>query len=252
MDRIPIGNEVREVGPDSNLEAGNPGEKLLLEGQQLREQGRTLEAIDSLNRAINEFAIQHDHARFAHAILDRAICYQHLYQFTGNDFGYAVLYRKDAEAMLTIVEAENIEVERDQAYFMNAKASSIFADYPSAIGFFTRAIESMPEARAAQKGDWRTNLGKALYLNGEKDRGVAEILEGIEQVKQHAQDVDAYTSNVWISGGYLRLAELLREDSPQKSEGYLEEAKKIVENDPQQVVRKKQIENFESSGKTGL
>ncbi len=70
-------------------------------------------------------------------ILDRAICYQHLYQFYENHRGFAVLYKKDAEAMLEIVEAEKLD-ELDQAYFINAKARVLFREYEGRWNFSRR------------------------------------------------------------------------------------------------------------------
>jgi tetratricopeptide (TPR) repeat protein len=228
------------------------GEQLLLEGQRLREAGETLEAIGSITRAIVEFSDEHNRARLAHALLDRAICYQHLCQSHGNDPAFAVLCKKDAEAMLEIAEAEKIEDELDQAYFINAKAALLFGDHTKAVELFRLAIEKISRVRAAQMGDWRTNLGKAMYLSGEKEQGIQEILDGVEQVQEFSDEVDAYTFNVWVSGGYLRLAELLRLDDPEQSARYLAEAKRIIDSDESQVVRRIQVENFEKTGITGL
>lgn len=223
------------------------GEQLLLQGQQLREQGKTFEALDFLNRALEAFAQEQDYARFAHALLDRGICWQHLYQFNGNDFGFAALYKKDAEAMLEIVVAKQASQELGQAYFMNAKAAVVFKEYDKAIAFFIKAIENIRD-RPAQKGDWRVNLGKALYLNGEKEKGVTEMLAGIADIQSHATEVDSYTANVWLSGGYLRLAEALRQDDPAESKKYLGHAKAITDADPQQIIRKRQLETLLKNG----
>lgn len=226
--------------------------ELLKQGQQLRENGQTFEALDAINRSLDFFSYVQDYSGFAHAILDRAICWQHLYQFHNNDYGFAVLYKKDAESMLEIVEAKNITTQEAGAYFINAKAMMLFDNYDQAIENFNLSIAKMTTDRNAQKGDWQTNLGKAMYLKGKKQEGVQLILEGIERVKKYSDEIDQYTANVWISGGYIRLAEVLQKDNAKLSEDYLQKAKVIIEADPRQIVRKKQIENYLKTQKTGI
>jgi tetratricopeptide (TPR) repeat protein len=226
----------------------NPAEKKLLLAQQLREQGKTLQALDALNSALLAFAAQRNYSRFSHALLDRTICWQHLYQFNNNDIVYAVLHKKDAESMLEIVQNKNIKKELSGAYFVNAKANMLYADYGKAVNFFTKALKKLSPNKKMQKGDWLTNLGKAYYLNGHKPMGLKIILTGIAQLQKHAGEIDNYTYTVWLSGGYLRLAEILKKDSPAKSNNYLGMAKKIIATDPRQIIRKKQLRNFALDG----
>jgi tetratricopeptide (TPR) repeat protein len=228
------------------------GEKLLLQGQRLRERGKTLEALNVLNIALEAFVKEKNYARFTHALLDRAICWQHLHQFNNNDFAFAILYKKDAEAMLEIVKAKNIKTQIAEAYFINGKAQMFFANYKQAEDFFSKALKKLSVSKKAQRGDWLTNFGKAKYLNGQKQKGLKEILDGIDQLKKHRGEIGQYIFKVWLSGGYLRLAETLTQDSPKESKQYLKQARMVIESDPRQIVRKKQLENFIKSGFSGL
>jgi tetratricopeptide (TPR) repeat protein len=130
------------------------GENLLLQGQQLREQGKTFEALDCLNRALEVFVSEQDYSRFSHTLLDRAICWQHLYLFNNKDIAFAILYKKDSEAMMEIVQEKNLSNELTQAYFTNAKAYLMFKDYPKAIELFKKSIDGLKESQVAQKGDF--------------------------------------------------------------------------------------------------
>lgn len=229
----------------------NP-EQLLKQGQDLRETGQTLEAIDKFNQALDAFATDRNHAQFVHALLDRAICWQHLSQFHGNDFSFAVLFKKDAEAAIEIVEMRNIEKELATTLFMNAKAAMMFGDFDHAAEVFHKAISNMTPDRQAQRGDWQTNLGKALYLSGDKKSGLKTLLAGIEQIKKHSSEVTDYESRVWLTGGLMRLAEILATDKPEQASKYLVEAREIIESDPTLTVRQKQLENYLKTGITGL
>jgi tetratricopeptide (TPR) repeat protein len=233
-----------------NTDMANTGKELLIVGQTLREQGKTFEALDMINQSLDAFAKEQNDADFAHALIDRAICWQHLWQFS-DYLGFAVLYRKDAEAVLELVKSKNIDREEAGAYFINAKAAVIFGDYKKAVELFEIAISKMSPDRSAQKGDWQTNLGKAIYFSGDKDKGLKEALSGIEQIEKYSSEADEYTSKVWLSGGYMRLAEMLASDSPSESKKYLDQAQKIVA-DPKFSIRQKQIQAFIKTGKTGL
>ncbi len=46
-------------------------------------------------------------------------------------------------------------------------------------------------------------------------------------MQEFSDEIDEYTFNVWVSGGYLRLAEVLCSDDPEKSAEYFAEAKKL-------------------------
>jgi tetratricopeptide (TPR) repeat protein len=228
------------------------GQASLEKGQKLREAGETLEAIDAINRSIAVFASEKNYSAFAHAILDRAICWQHLYQFYDNDFGYAVLYKKEAEGMLEIVLEKKIQKELALAFYINAKAQMIYGNYKKAVELFNQALKNISPDRKAQRGDWETNLGKALYLSHNKSKGLQEMLQGLEIIKTHRREVDDYTAQVWISGAYLRLAETLKLDRPSDSKKYLKQARAIIDSEASQVVRKKQLANYLKTGKTGL
>ncbi len=227
------------------------GKELLIEGEELRESGKTLEALDKINRSLDAFSFEQNYGGFAHALLARAICWQHLYQFHNLDFGFATLSKKDAEAMLEIVKEKNIVEEVSGAYFWNAKAALIFGEYIKAVEMFETALQKMTPGRNAQKGDWLTNWGKALYFSGRKDVVIQKALEGVEQIKKYSTEVDDYTFKVWLSGGYIRLTEMLAQDNPAESKKYLEQAQQLIA-EPKFTVRQKQIEAFLKNGKTGL
>ena len=230
---------------------GKDGENLLLEGQQLREAGLTYDAVAKLNAAMAQFISDEDFARYAHALLDRAICWQHLYQETGDGI-FVILFQSDAETMLKIAESKNLDSELFQAYFANGKANMLQKDYAQAVEFYRQAIGAMPAGHEAQKGDWLAHLGKAEYWAGQKEAGLKDTLDGIELIKKHMHELDSYTTNVWLSGGYLRLADTLKSNDKAASDRYLAEARKIIESDQTQIMRRKNLKRFEQTGEAGV
>jgi tetratricopeptide (TPR) repeat protein len=226
----------------------NQGENLLREGQDLREKADPVKSIDVFNHALEVYAKEGNFERFAHTLLDMALAYQQLSQANNNSREFVRLCESSAAAMLKIVEERGLESKKSEAYFINGKAKSLLAEYRLAADYYRKAIDYIAPEKQAQKGDWQTNLGKAVYLSGQREKGRQMILDGIEQVKNHAADAGEYEINVWVSGGYLRLSEVLRSDDEEAAAEYLSEAEKIIKSDPKQIVRK----NFKKTGVTGL
>ena len=212
----------------------------------MRESGQTLDALDMIHRALEQFVVEKNYAGQAHCLLSRAICWQHLYQFHASEPVYASLYRKDAEAMLEIVLSKQIANETANAYYITAKAQMMMGNFDRAATLFQDALKYLDPARQAQAADWQANYGKALYLHGQKEQGLELMIRSLEALRQHAKEVDSYTANVWISGALLRLAECTKEEK------YLTEAKQVINSDPKQIVRKKQLENYLKTGSSGV
>jgi tetratricopeptide (TPR) repeat protein len=222
------------------------GKELLEQGERLREAGQTLDALDIIHRALEQFVAEKNYAGQAHCLLARAICWQHLYQFHGSEPVYVLLYRKDAEVMLELVLSKQIANETANAYYISAKAQMMIGNFDQAATLFQDALRYLDPSRQAQAADWQTNYGKALYLSDQKEQGLGLMIRGLEELHEHAKEVDSYTANVWISGALLRLAECTKEEK------YLKEAEKMINSDPKQVVRKKQLENYLKTGSTVL
>jgi hypothetical protein len=58
---------------------------------------------------------------------------------------------------------------------------------------------------------------------------------------------DSYLINVWTSGGYMHLAEILVNDSPQQSKIALQKAKNIIDSDDRLIIRRRQLATLISS-----
>jgi hypothetical protein len=61
---------------------------------------------------------------------------------------------------------------------------------------------------------------------------------------EKAEEPDGYSKQVWVSGGYMRLADALRTDHPSEAKKYLDMAKDIIDASPELIVRKKQFEKL--------
>lgn len=66
------------------------------------------------------------------------------------------------------------------------------------------------------------------------------------QELENAEEPNTYTKEVWVSGGYMRIAHAIKEDNKEKAMSYLEKAKKIIDANPKLVLRKQQWEKLSS------
>ena len=69
------------------------------------------------------------------------------------------------------------------------------------------------------------------------------MLDSLHELEQ-ASEADISTQNVWVSGGYMSMAEMLRTDDPVSAKQYLNKAKEFITDDPRLVPRSKQWEKL--------
>lgn len=207
----------------------------------VREEGKTLEALDLYNQALVGFQQKHDYCGVLDALIGRLISWQHLYNHE-NDPLFAVLARKEAEAMLAIAQEYSIHDRDRLIHFFLGKSSVFLHDYPAAESEFALAVALYPQENA-EKGDWLAHLGEAIYQNGRKEEGEKIMPEGIQQIQAHQEGVDSFRINVWTSGAYLRLAKLFIDDGkPEQAELYLFRGEEIILKDPRLIIRKQQLD----------
>lgn len=208
----------------------------------LREEGLSLKAIDIYNHAIVGYQEAGDYANMVEALTGRLLCWKHLFYKT-DDKIYAIFVKTSAQAMLEIAQVYGLTDRMHLIHFLNATAGIQLKDYPYAEKEYAQAIELFP-VENAEKGDWTGQLGAAMYRNGKKAEGLAVMLNGIAMIELHRAEIDSFHFNVWVSGANLRLAKLLRLDSPAESQSFLEKAKAIIDGDDRLVIRKQQLEAY--------
>ena len=75
------------------------------------------------------------------------------------------------------------------------------------------------------------------------------ILRAVTQVEAAIQELEnsqenQYEKDVWVSGGYMRLAQVLRESDNKKATAYLRRAKQIIDANPRLRIRRQQWEKI--------
>lgn len=218
------------------------GTKFREEADVLREEGKSLKAIDLYNQAIVNLQEAKEYANIIPALTGRLLSWKHLFYKT-QDKIYAIFVKKEAETIMDFAKAYNLMDRLYLFHFLNGTAASLLNEYDLAEKEFGQAILLYPFEHA-QKGDWIAHQGEAMYQNGKKEEGQERILEGVALIQTRSSDIDSFEYNVWVSGAYLRLAKLLKVDNPKTSQEFYNMAKEIIDKDDRLVIRKQQLDAF--------
>lgn len=87
----------------------------------------------------------------------------------------------------------------------------------------------------------------AKYRAGDKS-SLEESLKATKELEE-AEEISEYNEHVWLSGAYMNLAFILKNEDNQRSQEYLDKAKQIIDSDPRLTIRKDQWEKLAASFK---
>lgn len=211
----------------------------------LREEGKSLQAIDVYNHVVVRYQEDGNYADMMQALTGRLLAWKHLFYKT-QDKIYAIFVKKEVEEMLEIAKEHQLIDQLYLIHFLNGGSAILLNDYPLAEIEFKKAVELYPR-EDAEKGDWIAHLGDAMYRNGKKEEGKRTLLQGISLIKERSPGLDPFLFNVWVCGAYLRMAKLLKTDHPEESQFFLNQAKAIIDSDARLVIRKQQLDAFTHS-----
>lgn len=213
---------------------------MLRQADTLREQGHTLKALSFYDQALDLFQKRQDYNGVVGALNGQFIAWKHRFYETLDPL-YSYFVMQKAQAIKYVVDKHALKNRLPLVQYQLGNAYILFEQYVPAAQALAKAVDIYPSDNA-EKGDWMAHHGYALYLSGKKPQGKAKILEGIEQIQSHASSTDAFHRDVWLSGAYRRLSELLEEDDPKSSQLYFKKAETIVNSNPALVIRSRQME----------
>jgi hypothetical protein len=202
------------------------------EADNLRESGKSLEAIARYNESILSHQREGDAEGTFTALVGRILAWKHIFYQTEDPL-FALMVNQEVEVLRAFAARHHLS--RDHTVcFLAGQAAMLLNQYSLAEHYFCQAIAKYPLDNA-EKGDWIAHLGDALIRNGKTAKGKNTVFQGIAQIQRFAGQTDSFLVHVWLSGAYLRLAETL-------DRCYLKEAKEIIDKDERLVIRKKQLE----------
>lgn len=146
-------------------------EMLKHQADVLREEGKTLEALNLYNHAFVSYQQKHDYNGILDVLYGRLISWQHLFNHE-EDKVYAILVRQEAESMLCLAQEYGIHDRDYLIHFMFGKSCIFLKDFKSAEIEFKKALEMcllilayQIQVKHWQRLKWHAKLEKSSKRN---------------------------------------------------------------------------------------
>lgn len=239
------------------------GRKFHGQAEQARERGEFVKALELTDQATVAYLKAGDLLGFGEVHASRSITKRHLADELENEFSqfWLVSAKNDTRTAVETAEKSGNKEALALPYFNLAKIQEVLGEFQDAVKNYQKAVENQTNNsspfhnRAAVLKDMKIHLETCAYKAGDKfalERAEAALKE-LEVVpvisdeefvargkKLEYNEEVSYNKNVWASGGHMRIAEMLREDNPEKAKEHLQKAKEIIDSDPRLELRRKQ------------
>lgn len=218
------------------------------QGDQTRENGEFLKALQLLDQAMLAYQKDGDKLGFAEVQSSRALTFRHLWQ-ESEDQNYLILAKHAAEAGVEIAQKSTDKKALAIPLFNLAKIQEQLGE-PAASDTYQEALDNLtnnPPTQHNRPGvvaDFKIHLYTCLAKNGDQT-ALEKAEEAIKELE--ASDEPKYNKDVWVSGAYMKLAEILRTTNPEKAKEHLQKAKVIIDNNADLKLRAKQWEKLSRS-----
>ncbi len=210
---------------------------------QARERGESVEAVKLAEDAMEAYQKDGDQLGFAEALADQFLSLRHLFDKT-NDKNYLIRAKHSAMASVEIAENSGDKTALAIPYFNLAKVQETLGQFQEAVSTYKKALDNVinnppavhkvPE-RPAIVADFKVHLSTCEYTAG--DKSALERAEAALADLEAHPDIEGYNQHVWVSGGHMRIAEMLKEDDLEKAKQHLQKAKDIIDSDPRLTIR---------------
>jgi tetratricopeptide (TPR) repeat protein len=206
------------------------------QAEQAREQGRFLDALKLTDEALVLYQEENNLSGVAEIFASRSITLRHLFDKSGEK-AYLVLAKHEMMAAVEISPGV-------MPLYNLAKVEETLGELLEAIENYKKAISEFlknPPPQHNRPGvllDIKINLAIAEFRNGDNqaETRIVDLLNELEKTEE-----PKYNKDVWVSGGYMKLAEIT------KNKDYLQKAKEIIDANPELSLRKIQWQKLSES-----
>jgi tetratricopeptide (TPR) repeat protein len=210
------------------------------------EKGDFIEALRKTDEALVLYQQENDALGFAEIQAMRFLILRHLFDNTCYE-GYLILAKFSAMSSVEIAQKSHDPKTLALPFYNLAKVQEDLSQYSEALSSYQSAIDNFinnpPDEhnRPGVLADMKIHLHVCRYKNGEKE-ALSDILSAISELE--ATDEPKFNKDVWMSGGYMKLAELLKDEDSDKAQEYLQKAKVFIDANPELILRKGQWEKL--------
>ncbi len=218
--------------------------------ESARESENFLDALTYCDQALIEYQKEGNIQGFAEILCSRVITLRHLFEQTA-DQNYLILAKHTAKASVEIARKGNDPKALAIPLFNLANVLDVLGEFGEAIENYNEAIAHIMQSPPPEHNkpsvihDMTLHLSICEYKNG--DKSALQRAEKALLDLAASEEPNKYNKDVWISGGYLKIAQILKGDDPTKAKQALEKAREIINANPSLTLRKKQLEKISAS-----
>ncbi|CAN5357425.1 hypothetical protein BH10PAT1_BH10PAT1_7950 [soil metagenome] len=228
------------------------GKQIHAKAGHLREEGDFIESLKLIIEAIQAYSEEKDYVGLIDAEGDASLSLRHLYKKT-NDISYLILAEGFANAAVETCKGKNIKSDISRAFFNLAKVIEEMGGYPQAVKKYKQAVafferyNSTLHNRSGVLADMKIHLATAQYRAGNKLALGDALIAMSDLENSDEKDISKYNYDVWLSGANMKLAEILKTDDIELAKKHLDQARKIIDANPELKIRKEQWEELSKS-----
>lgn len=222
------------------------GKEFLQEALSTSENKQFNQALQLSDQALMAFAQVNDLKGYAETYSLKSLIFRHLASYS--EFpGY--LDSALSCALLGAEIAKKYNLPQNWVMLFNAgKALAHAGKTTEAISYYDQTLTAVtqdPTIRKAIIADIKIHKDGLLLQQGETNAEI-RIIDNIKVI-HNSTDISTYERDVWTTGAYFHLVNALKGSSPEKAKEYLAQAKQIIEDNPELVIRKDQFQNINAN-----
>jgi hypothetical protein len=236
------------------VETESKGRQLHALAEHAREAGDFLGALKFTDEAMIAYQEAGDFLGFAEILASRFLTLRHLAEKTG-DVNYQVLAKFTVMASVEIAKKLGDPKALILPMFNLAKVQEDLGEFVGAVRSYQETVQmasNLPERhnRPGVVADMRIHLATCEYKAGDKS-GLERALVALDNLEK--SDEPDYNKHVWLSGGHMRIAEMIYGENQPLAVEHLRRAKEIIDADERLKLRLGQWQKLiERLGVTGI
>lgn len=223
------------------------GRTLHAEAARAREEERFTESLTYNDAALFAYDKEKDSLGFSEGLACRSTTLR-VYANLHNSKRILTLAKYEMMASVELARQSGAESALAVPLYNLAQLREDLGELNEAVNDYKEAIRYMQNSppedhnRPSVLANMKVHQSVCEYKAGDKS-----ALERAKMAIQELEQVDEasrYNKDVWVSGGYMRLASAIKEDDPNEARLYLAKAKTIIEANPKLTLRMKQWQNL--------
>jgi tetratricopeptide (TPR) repeat protein len=221
------------------------GKSIHLREEKARENGEYLEALKLSDEALISYQKEGNIVGLTEILCARFLIFQHLYEII-EDKNFLILAKFNAKSAVVIARKSDQKEALAIPLFNLGKAYFLKEKYDKATEKYKEALDALPDSpqnKPSVEADIKVHLSISEFKNGDKE-AILRAENTVSDLKN--LDENKYEKDVWISGGYMKIAEALYSTNAQKAREFLQKSKTVIDANPDLKLRKEQLQRLEA------